>query len=136
MAPCQLSRRVVDDATGRWIEATSCRCGDDQVIAVGGGDRPHVGVVVVAQPDPRSTPDRPRSPSITVVTIPPHKDEAVARPVAEAVCQAIGRTTVVTAGVHEDELDREGVETYLRLARRLAAVLVEALQENHGGPDS
>ncbi len=59
------------------------------------------------------------------MTIPPHKEEAVARPIAEAVCRASERVTVVTAGIHEDRLDAVGVRIYLELAQRMAVELAE-----------
>ena len=102
--------------------------GDDVVVAVGGGDRPHVGCVVLAVPTPGRGPTG-YSPSTSVLTIPPHKEEPIARAVAERVCSRLGRVTVVTAGVHEDGIDRDGIETYLRLGEELAEAVVENLRQ-------
>ena len=101
--------------------------GSDVVIAVGGGDRPHVGCVVLAVPSPKRGGDG-FAASSSVVTIPPHKEEPIARIVAETVCAVHGRVTVVTAGVHEDEIDREGIETYLRLGGELAELVARHLR--------
>lgn len=119
--------RVADDTSGRTLEAWVQRAGRDIVIVVGGGAEPHVGTVVLSQPTPGKT-----SPSSSVMTIPPHKEEAIARPIAEEVCRATGRVTVVTAGVHEEDLDAEGIKTYLDLAHRLALELAEALTPESG----
>ncbi len=110
-----------DPETGRSIRSQVTHAGEDIVIVVTGGSRPHVGSVVLAQPcgSGRS------GVSCSVMTIPPHKEEAVARPIAEAVCRASGRVTVVTAGIHEDRLDAVGVRVYLELARRMATELAE-----------
>jgi len=62
------------------------------------------------------------------MTIPPHKEEAVARPIAEAVCKASGQVTVVTAGIHEDSLDTAGIRIYLDLAEKMAVELAERFQ--------
>lgn len=122
------SIQVVDSASGRSLTAWVREVGDDVVVAVGGGDRPHVGCVVLAVP----TPGRGTSgfaPSSSVLTIPPHKEEPIARAVAECVCRRLGRVTVVTAGVHEDDIDQDGITTYLRLGEELADAVVESLSK-------
>jgi len=40
------------------------------------------------------------------------------------LAERLGRTAVVTAGVHEDNIDREGIEEFLRLGERLGEELV------------
>jgi len=118
--------RVVDEAGGRELTAWVHEVGDDVVVAVGGGDRPHVGCVVLAVPTPGRGPTG-FSPTSSVLTIPPHKEEPIARAVAERVCARLGRVAVVTAGVHEDGLDRAGIETFLRLGTELADAVVADL---------
>ena len=122
---------VTNPASGRRLAASILTVGDDIVIAVGGGDCPHVGCVVLAVP----TPGRGASgfsPSISVLTIPPHKEEPIARAVAEYVCRRLGRVTVVTAGVHEDDISRDGIETYLRLGEKLAEAVTAHLSPADG----
>jgi hypothetical protein len=116
---------VSDPASGKEMRATVLRQGDDLVISVGGGERPHVGSVVLAVPVPsRSRPGR-WTASCSVLTIPPHKEEPIARAVASRAAEASGRVTVTTAGVHDDGLDRAGIEVYLRLADELASRIAE-----------
>lgn len=118
---------VRDDSSGLELTAGVRRAGRDVVIVIAGGETPHVGCVVLAQPvQSRSRPGE-RSSSSSVLTIPPHKEEPIARRVAEAVCRASGGVVVVTAGVHDDGLDRSGIETYLRLGDELAERLASAL---------
>lgn len=121
------SVEVVDDASGRTLHASVVELGDDVVVAVGGGDRPHVGCVVLAVPV-AGRGSTGFAPSSSVLTIPPHKEEPIARAVAEEVCRRLGRVTVVTAGVHEDGIDRAGIETYLRLGNELAAAVADRLE--------
>lgn len=112
--------------SGRELVAWVHEVGNDVVVAVGGGDRPHVGCVVLATPNGGRGPTG-FSPTSTVLTIPPHKEEPIARPVAEAVCRHLGRVAIVTAGVHEDGIDRKGIEIYLGLAGDLAEAVVTHL---------
>ena len=117
---------VTDRETGRRLQAWVRRVGDDVVVAIGGGDRPHVGCVVLAVPSPKG-PAGDHTPSVSVLTIPPHKEEPIARPVAEALCRRLGGAIVVTAGVHETGIDRSGIEVYLRLGVDLAEAVAERL---------
>lgn len=111
---------VTDSESGKAITAWIRSVGEDVVVAVGGGERPHVGCVVLAVPIPSRTEPNSWSASCSVMTIPPHKEEPIARGVASQLAATSGRVTVVTAGVHDDNLDRSGVETYLRLGEELA----------------
>lgn len=111
---------VEDRESGRRMEALVNLVGDDLVVVVGGGQRPHVGCVVLAQPMPSKASDRQWSVSCSVLTIPPHKEEPIARGVAVRLAEAFGRVTTVTAGVHDDNLDADGIAVYLRLGEELA----------------
>ncbi len=119
--------RVEDPSSGRYLEARAAIVGDDVVVAIGGGERPHVGCVVLAQPHPARGGATKWSASCSVLTIPPHKEEPIARGVAERLAASLGRVAVVTAGVHDDDIDAEGIATYLRLGKELAEKLVCAL---------
>ncbi|MBI4571871.1 MAG: hypothetical protein HY713_01120 [candidate division NC10 bacterium] len=65
-----------------------------------GGDLPHVGAVAVSIPRASRADARRRSASTSVFTLVGHKEDELARPFAADLAQALGRTTVVVAGVH------------------------------------
>ena len=119
--------QVTDGTSGRRLVAWIHEVGEDLVVAVGGGERPHVGSVVLAQP--YRSKDRPGefSASCSVLTIPPHKEEPIARGIAVRLAKNLGKVVVVTAGVHEDGLDGEGVTEYLRLGNELGDALAAEL---------
>jgi hypothetical protein len=123
---------VEDPETGRALTASILRVGEDVVVAIGGGERPHVGCVVLAQPHGSGRGASGWSASCSVLTIPPHKEEPIARGVATMLARASGRVAVVTAGVHDDNLDRAGIEAYLRLGDRLAEAVADAVVRPRG----
>ncbi|NOZ79515.1 MAG: hypothetical protein GXP48_10135 [Acidobacteria bacterium] len=127
MGKAQSGERTVSDG-GRTVSAWWRWVGEDLVMVIGGGARPHVGSVVLAQPRPSSAKPGRRSATVSVLNIPPHKDEAVARSMAETLAVELGCTVVVTAGIHEDGLDAAGIESYLELAGRLARELMRAVR--------
>ncbi len=120
----------VSARTGRqhlWAVATVA--GADLVVTLGGGTQPHIGSVVVAQShlDERE-PGRTRVTS-SVLSIPPHREEALARPIAEALAGKLGGVVTVVAGVHEDDLTPEGIAAYLRLGERIRERLLARLRQ-------
>jgi hypothetical protein len=119
---------VSAEDSSRRLTAWVRRVGEDVVVAVGGGERPHVGCVVMAVPVPSKLEPRRWSASCSVLTIPPHKEEPIARGVATRLARELGRVAVVTAGVHEDAIDRAGIEEYLTLGERLCEELVDRLR--------
>jgi hypothetical protein len=123
---------VHDPASGRSLTAWVTELGQDLVVAVGGGERPHVGCVVLAQPAPARSGPAGWTASCSVLTIPPHKEEPIARGVAARLAAECGRVAVVCAGVHDDGLDRQGIEDYLRLGERLAGVVAAAFTRPAG----
>jgi hypothetical protein len=120
---------VADEVTGKTMTAWFRQVGEDVVVVIGGGQRPHVGCVVLAAPHPSKAASKSSTASCSVLTIPPHKEEPIARGVAVRLAEDLGRVTVVTAGVHDDDLDRAGIEVYLDLAKRLS----EELSRSIGG---
>lgn len=65
-----------------------------------GGDVGHIGAVAISIPRPSLASPRRRSATTSVFALLGHKEDELARPVAAGLAQALGRTTVVVAGVH------------------------------------
>lgn len=130
--PTEGTVTVRDHDSRRSVTAWYRSLGEDLVVAVEGGERPHVGCVVLAVAHPSTSGGPRRSASCSVLTIPPHKEEPIARGVATQLAERLGLVAVVTAGVHEDDIDRAGIEEYLRLGQLLADELVRRLQKDRG----
>lgn len=113
-----------------WVQSV----GSDTVVVVGGGHSPHVGCVVLAQARPSTADPRRTSVTSSVLTIPPHKEEPVARAIAERLARELGGVVVVTAGVHEDGLDMAGAAAYVGLAERLAGLIAERASVQRRSP--
>ncbi len=65
-----------------------------------GGEVPHIGAVAVSIPRPSRADAGRRGASTSVITVAGHKEDELARPFAAELARALGRTTVVVAGVH------------------------------------
>ena len=118
--------------TGRHrIEAAALRVGNDICIAVWGGSRPHIGSVAVAVPRPSLKNPDTRSATSSVFNFTGHKDEPVARTIAERVAARCNMAAVVTAGIHLDCMTRGDLHAILRHVATLTERLLQQLEGTH-----
>jgi hypothetical protein len=67
-----------------------------------GGERPHVGAVGLGIPRPSLRDCACTSATSSVLTVTGHKDDALAKPLAERVAARLNQVAVVVVGVHVD----------------------------------
>jgi len=101
--------------------------GEDISIALWGGTSPHIGSVAVAIPWPSRKKEATVSSTTSVFNFSGHKDEQVARMVAEHVAAVLNRNTVVTAGIHIDNITKAGIRRILLNAEALCTVISNGL---------
>lgn len=85
------------------IEAGAAKIGEDILLYIQGGDKPHIGCTVMAVPRPSLSGNGERSVTSSVMNLTGHKDESICRMLAEDVCRTCGKTVVCTGGVHLGE---------------------------------
>ena len=116
--------------TGSYdIEAEALRIGDDYLVAIWGGDKPHIGAVAAAQPRPSLAKPGITRATASVICFPAHKEFELARVVSETLAAALGSSVVVTAGIHWDNLDREGVASVMSNTKILTDLLLERIKD-------
>ncbi|MGE5553599.1 MAG: hypothetical protein ACM3XZ_06720 [Betaproteobacteria bacterium] len=102
--------------TGRAsLEVAVENSGDGLVVTVFGGDRPHVGTVILAQPRPSLSRPGDRSVTSTCLPLLGHQEEALARPIAETLARELGVPVVVVAGVHLEGAQPAEIEAVVAL---------------------
>ena len=107
----QLKRLSVQTSESSYlVEAEAVRIGDDVLIYVWGGERPHIRAVAAAQPRPSLLDPDKTSATASVLSYVGHKEDAVAKETAEALAAALNTKVVVTAGIHWDELPPDGID--------------------------
>lgn len=84
-------------------------CGNDISLNIGGGVLPHIGAVAVAEPRPSLRNDGSTSASCSVLCMLGHKDDALARDAALKIAAETGSRTVVTVGLHIDNVTSEDI---------------------------
>ncbi len=74
---------------------------DDGIIYIlGGGEKSHIGGVVICEPG--------KNPQ--VIRLEGHYDDIVLKPIAEAACQKYKKKVVAIGGVHVDNASKEEID--------------------------
>lgn len=84
------------------LEVRGTFVGEDLILCVQGGDKPHIGCCVLAVPRESLTGDGTISATSSVMNLIGHKDEVICRTLAEACCKKFQCTVVCTGGFHVD----------------------------------
>ncbi|HET6411205.1 MAG TPA: hypothetical protein VFG53_04030 [Anaeromyxobacter sp.] len=123
---------VEDSETRARLEAVCVACGEDLVVVVGGGERYHVGAVALALSVESVAPPLHRTNSSYLLSVPGHKEEDLARAGSLRLSRALGKSVVVTAGVHEDRIAPERIALYQELHERLIDLIARAFEAPGG----
>ena len=81
-----------------WFEEK--QIGEDRIYILGGGEKTHIGGVVICEPD--------KEPQI--IRFEGHYDDVVLKPIAEAACNKYHTKTVAVGGVHIDNATKQEIE--------------------------
>lgn len=93
------------ETAGCSLEVSAAFVGEDIIICLQGGERPHLGCVVQTEPRESLTGDGSVSATSSVLNYPGHKDEVVCRYVAEKISRELKRRVVCTGGFHKDGIN-------------------------------
>ena len=116
----------VETNTGSFdIEAGVKRIGDDLLVAISGGEKPHIGAVSVAQSRPSlKNPDN-VSATASVICFPAHKEDELAKAVSEVLSAALDTRVVVTAGIHWDNISEDGIMKVINNSKILVDLILK-----------
>ncbi len=81
-----------------WLK--QMKIGDDRIYILGGGEKSHIGGVVICEPN--------KSPN--VIRLEGHYDDVVLEPIAKAACKKYNTKVVAIGGVHIDNASREEID--------------------------
>ena len=109
------------------LEAFVMEIGNDLLVAIWGGERPHIGAVAVAQPRPSLRDQSAVSATVSVFCYVGHKDDVIAKEAAERLSAALNRNTTVTAGIHWDNINEAGIKTIVENSRQLVNMILDEM---------
>lgn len=99
--------------------------GEDVLIVIEGGTRPHIGSTVLAVPRPSLTGDGSVSVTSSVINVTGHKDEELCRILAESAAKKQNAVAVCTGGFHADNISMEQIAELKTAVKKIAAVIGE-----------
>jgi len=114
---------------GRYkMEAIATQSEEGLNVYLGGGEKPHIGTIVLCQPRPSIKLDGSLSQTTSVINLLGHKDDGVGVPMAQSLCLALRTPVVVTAGVHISDAKAEEITAMQKVAEELTSCLLGLLQ--------
>lgn len=84
--------------------------GSGIVVQLLGGNRPHIGATVITHPRPSLANDRTLSCNSIIIPEMGHKEDELAKPLAEKISKAMNCTVVLVAGIHIDNASLEDIQ--------------------------
>jgi len=82
---------------------------DDIVFFLGGGERSHIGGVVIAEPGKKTK----------AIRLTGHYDDIVLQPIAEAACKKYKKKVVAVGGVHVDNATKQQIDILVENCKKL-----------------
>lgn len=121
-----LQKSLMQD--GIVINYTLNYFGDNIILFVGGGEE-HIGSIVLAVPRPSLADANKTSSTVSVLNVLGHKDEEIARPLAEALCVASKKPATVIAGIHFDNCNKDEIKIIQSINNKAKEDLGNWIQE-------
>ena len=81
-----------------WLKKQ--KIGDDLIYFLGGGEKPHIGGIVVCQPEKKTK----------VVKLKGHYDHIVLKPIAEFACKKYKTRVIVVGGIHVENASKNEIK--------------------------
>ena len=116
------------------LEAHVLSVGKDLLVAISGGDEPHIGAVAVAQPRPSLKDPGMTSSTASVFCYVGHKEDELAKDAAEKLAASFNTRVVVTAGIHWDDLSEEGIQKVIDNSKLLLDLIRDRIEAQTPSP--
>ena len=113
------------------LEAYARFIGNSLLVAIWGGEKPHIGAVSVAQARPSLKDPAVTSATSSVFCLVGHKEDGLAKAASEILASALNTEVVVTVGIHWDNLDEKGIKKVVRNAEILLDLLLDRISSGY-----
>lgn len=114
---------------GYSINITCFKIGNDFNITIYGGDTPHIGAIAVSYPN-KIINYSDISPTISLITLPGHKEDSLALESAKILCKTLNSTVVVSCGIHYDDFEFSDIENINKIVKLLIEKTIKNYTNN------
>lgn len=101
--------------------------GRDILIAIWGGDTPHIGAVAAAQSQASIVDPEKNNATVSVICFSGHMEDNLVKPMAGKIALSTGSNVVATAGTHWDNIDKDGIKKVMENNDVLTELILEKL---------
>ncbi len=121
----RLPRLAAATQSGAYdLRAEAMLVGEDWLVCIWGGERPHLGAVAMATPRPSLAEAGRTSATASVFCYVGHKEDELAKAAAERLAAGLDAKVVVAAGMHWEAIDAKGIQKVRENCQQLVAELL------------
>jgi len=101
--------------------------GQDLLVTIWGGTKPHIGAVGMAIPRPSLRDSRKWSATSSNFTFLGHKEDILVKRISERLASQLKRNVVVIAGIHWDDISSKEIKAIENLTQELQGEMLKRL---------
>ena len=125
-----MKRFLVETAKGRFkIHGFVQEVGQDVLVSIWGGTRPHIGAIGMATPRPSLKDPKKWSATSSNFTFVGHKEDASVKEISEKLAARLERNVVVTAGVHWEDITSREIRCVENLLQKMSVQILKRLKK-------
>ena len=110
------------------IKCRIIKMGNDLNITIEGGDIPHIGAVELGIPVDMPHDISKKTTSVSLLTVPGHKEDDVVLKCAKRLVKELGVTVVVTCGIHIKDITFNEINDLLTLINQMMTQIIGQLK--------
>ena len=115
-----MKKFTIEISKGRFeIHGLIQEVGQDLLVAIWGGTRPHIGAVGIAAPRTSLRDPKRWSATSSNFTFLGHKEDTIVKQVSEKLAAQLKRNVVVTAGIHWDNIASKEINVIQNLVKKM-----------------
>lgn len=103
--------------------------GEDLVVVISGGDKPHIGAVAICLPSISVNDSERKIYTLSHQTFAGHKEGELALKSAEKISKALDKKVVLTCGIHFDQVTRKRIKEILQQVDVMTSRIINKLLE-------
>ncbi len=121
----------IQEGQGKYeVTLQTVKSGEDLTVIIHGGEKPHIGAIAVSIPRPSLKNVAIMSATTSVITLVGHKEDDLAKEIAEDITKITGRTTIVIAGLHINQASPKDIDILISNVNKLVNKLKNLLKRN------
>jgi len=119
----------VDISEGRFkMHGHVQEIGEDLLVSIWGGTKPHIGAVGIATPRASLKDPRKWSATSSNFTFIGHKEDLLVKKISEGLAAQLKRNVVVVAGIHWNAITSREIEVIEGLTEKMSARILKRLK--------